>query len=73
MKFAYKMVCLLVLVLSASFGVGGCYLLYSDFSAQLARAEAANADTHRQVCTLLQGEILDRQRRGESLDDAALT
>ena len=39
MKFAYKMVCLLVLVLSASFGVGGCYLLYSDFSAQLARAE----------------------------------
>lgn len=73
MKFAYKMVCLLVLVLSASFGVGGCYLLYSDFSAQLARAEAANADTHRQVCTLLQGEIVDRQRRGESLDDAALT
>ena len=73
MKFAYKMVCLLVLVLSASFGVGGCYLLYSDFSAQLARAEAANADTHRQVCTLLQGEILDRQRRGESLDNAALT
>ena len=73
MKFAYKMVCLLVLVLSASFGVGGCYLLYSDFSAQLARAEAANADTHRLVCTLLQGEILDRQRRGESLDDAALT
>ena len=73
MKFAYKMVCLLVLVLSASFGVGGCYLLYSDFSAQLARAEAANADTHRRVCTLLQGEILDRQRRGESLDDAALT
>lgn len=73
MKFAYKMVCLLVLVLSASFGVGGCYLLYSDFSAQLARAEAANDDTHRQVCTLLQGEILDRQRRGESLDDAALT
>ena len=73
MKFAYRMVCLLVLVLSASCGVGGCYLLYSDFSAQLARAEAANADTHRQVCTLLQGEILDRQRRGESLDDAALT
>lgn len=73
MKFAYKMVCLLVLVLSASFGVGGCYLLYSDFSAQLARAEAANADTHRRVCTLLQGEILDRQRRGKSLDDAALT
>lgn len=73
MKFAYKMVCLLVLVLSASFGVGGGYLLYSDFSAQLARAEAANADTHRRVCTLLQGEILDRQRRGESLDDAALT
>ena len=73
MKFTYKMVCLLLLVLSASFGVGGCYLLYSDFSAQLSRVEAANADTHRQICTLLQGEILDRQRRGESLDDAALT
>ncbi len=73
MKFAYKMVCLLVLVLSASFGVGGCYLLYSDFAAQLARAEAANADTHRQVCALLQGEVIDRQRRGESLDNAVLT
>lgn len=73
MKFAHKMVCLLVLVLSASFGVGGCYLLYSDFAAQLHRVETADADTHRQVCTLLQNEIIDRQRRGESLDDAALT
>ena len=73
MKFAHKMVCLLVLVLSASFGVGGCYLLYSDFAAQLHRVETADADTHRQICTLLQNEIIDRQRRGESLDDAALT
>ena len=31
MKFAHKMICLLVLVLSASFGLGGCWLLYSDF------------------------------------------
>ena len=34
MRFAQKLICLLLLVLSASFGVGGCYLLYSDFAAQ---------------------------------------
>ena len=72
MRYAQKMICLLVLVLAASFGLGGCVLLYSDFASQLRRTEAVNADTHRQTCTLLQNEILDRQRRGEALDDAAL-
>ena len=72
MRYAQKMICLLVLVLAASFGLGGCVLLYSDFATQLHRTETVNADTHRQLCTLLQNEILDRQRRGEALDDAAL-
>ena len=72
MRYAQKMICLLVLVLAASFGLGGCVLLYSDFASQLRRTEAVNADTHRQTCTLLQNEILDRQRRGEALDAAAL-
>ena len=34
---------LLILVLAASFGVGGCVLLYSDFSVQRSRMAAANA------------------------------
>lgn len=72
MRYAQKMICLLLLVLSASFGVGGCYLLYSDFGVQLARINAANAAAHAQVCTLLQTEILDLQRRGVATDDAAL-
>ena len=43
MRFAQKLICLLLLVLSASFGVGGCYLLYSDFAAQRQRVDHANA------------------------------
>ena len=73
MRYAQKMICLLLLVLSASFGVGGCYLLYSDFGVQLARINAANAAAHAQVCTLLQTEILDLQRRGVATDDATLS
>ncbi len=72
MRYAQKLICLLLLVLSASFGVGGCYLLYSDFAVQLQRTHTANAAAHAQVCTLLQTEIIDLQRRGETLDAATL-
>ena len=34
MRYFQKLLCLLILVLAASFGVGGCVLLYSDFSVQ---------------------------------------
>ena len=73
MRYAQKMVCLLVLVLAASFGIGGCVLLYSDFAVQRSRAAASDAAAHAQVCTLLQTEIIDLQRRGVSIGDAALT
>lgn len=73
MRYAQKLICLLLIVLSASFGVGGCYLLYSDFSVQLARTNAANAAAHAQTCTLLQTEIIDLQRRGADTGDAAVT
>lgn len=69
MRYAQKLICLLLLVLSASFGVGGCYLLYSDFGVQLARTGTANASAHAQTCTLLQTEILDLQRRGDDTGD----
>ena len=72
MRFAQKLICLLLLVLSASFGVGGCYLLYSDFAAQRQRVDHANAAAHAQACTLLQTEILDLQRRGDDTGDDAL-
>ena len=73
MRYFQKLLCLLILVLAASFGVGGCVLLYSDFSVQRSRMAAANAAAHAQACTLLQTEILDLQRRGASTGDAALT
>lgn len=69
MRYAHKLICLLLLVLSASFGVGGCYLLYSDFGVQLERTNGANATAHAQTCTLLQTEILDLQRRGSDTGD----
>ena len=73
MRYAQKMVCLLVLVLAASFGIGGCVLLYSDFAVQRSRAASSDAAAHAQACTLLQTEIIDLQRRGVSVGDAALT
>ena len=73
MRYAQKMVCLLVLVLAASFGIGGCVLLYSDFAVQRSRAAVSDAAVHAQACTLLQTEIIDLQRRGVSIGDAALT
>ena len=73
MRYYQKLVSLLVLVLAASFGVGGCVLLYSDFAVQRGRMATANAAAHAQTCTLLQTEILDLQRRGTTMDDAALT
>ena len=73
MRYAQKMVCLLVLVLAASFGIGGCVLLYSDFAVQRSRAAVSDAAAHAQACTLLQTEIIDLQRRGVSIGDAALT
>ena len=73
MRYFQKLLCLLILVLAASFGVGGCVLLYSDFSVQRSRMAAANAAAHAQACTLLQTEILDLHRRGISTGDAALT
>ena len=73
MRYFQKLLCLLILVLAASFGVGGCVLLYSDFSVQRSRMAAASAAAHAQACTLLQTEILDLQRRGISTGDAALT
>lgn len=73
MRYAQKMVCLLVLVLAASFGIGGCVLLYSDFAVQRSRAAVSDAAAHAQACTLLQTEIIDLQRRGVSIGDVALT
>ena len=52
MRYFQKLLCLLILVLAASFGVGGCVLLYSDFSVQRSRMAAANAAAHAQACTL---------------------
>lgn len=54
MRYYQKLVSLLVLVLAASFGVGGCVLLYSDFAVQRGRMATANAAAHAQTCTLLQ-------------------
>lgn len=46
MRYFQKLLCLLILVLAASFGVGGCMLLYSDFSVQRSRMAAVNAAAH---------------------------
>ena len=70
MKFAHKMICLLVLVLSASFGLGGCWLLYSDFAVQRRTVLTADAARHSQICTDVQTDLLDRQRRGLEMDGA---
>ena len=70
MKFAHKMICLLVLVLSASFGLGGCWLLYSDFAVQRRTVLTADAALHSQICTDVQTDLLDRPRRGLEMGGA---
>ena len=45
MRYFQKLLCLLILVLAASFGVGGCVLLYSDFSVQRSRMAAASVSS----------------------------
>ena len=61
MRYAQKMICLLVLVLAASFGIGGCVLLYSDFAVQRSRAAVSDAAAHAQACTLLQNRVVTLQ------------
>ena len=53
MRYFQKLLCLLILVLAASFGVGGCVLLYSDFSVQRSRMAAANAAAHAPLPILI--------------------
>ena len=67
MKFAHKMICLLVLVLSASFGLGGCWLLYSDFAVQRRTVLTADAALHSQICTDVQTDLLDLHQQPAAL------
>lgn len=72
MKFAQKLVCIILLVLGGSFSLGGCALLYADFADRLDRANAQNAEAHALACYALENVLLGRQSRGDAMDDAAL-
>lgn len=72
MKYAQKMTCVLLLVLALSFGVGGCVLLYGDFSARLARTDELNAAAHAQSCAAMDSLLRSRARQGEPMDQDSL-
>ena len=72
MKYAQKLVCVILLVLSLSFSLGGCVLLYSDFADRLATAESQNAATHSLACYALETELLSLRSKGDPVDDTAL-
>lgn len=72
MKYAQKMTCILLLVLSLSFGVGGCVLLYGDFAARLARTDELNAAAHAQTCAAIENVLRSRSRMGETMDEDTL-
>lgn len=72
MRYAQKLVCIILLVLGVSFSLGGCALLYADFADRLDRANTQNAETHALACYALENVLLGRQSRGDAMDDAAL-
>lgn len=72
MKYAQKLVCVILLMLAAAFSFGGCALLYGDFADRLSTVGEQNAAAHGLACYALETELLALRARGETADDAAL-
>ena len=73
MKFAAKLSCVMMLVLAAALSLGGCILLYGDFSDRLAETSTQNQVQHGLLCYTLEGELLTYYSQGDPITEAALT
>ena len=73
MKFAAKLSCAMMLVLAAALSLGGCMLLYGDFSDRLAETSMQNEVQHSLLCYTLEGELLQLYSQGDAITDQALT
>lgn len=68
MKFSHKLTCLLVMVLAAALGLGGCVLIYGDFADRLAETGQANAATHAAACRDMENRLIEASRSGTAAD-----
>ena len=63
----------MMLVLAAALSLGGCMLLYGDFSDRLAETSMQNEVQHSLLCYTLEGELLQLYSQGDAITDQALT
>lgn len=72
MKFAQKLTCVMLLVITAAFSLGGSALLYSEFTDRLTSTTAPEQTRHNLACYTLEREVQTRRSRGESVADTDL-
>ena len=74
MKFAQKLSLAMILLLAASFSLGGYFMVRQNFQDALKTVLVQNEAQHAMECYALQTEILSAMAKGEQqADDAALT
>lgn len=64
MKFSQKLVCTMLLVVTAFFSVGGCLLVNGSFSDQLSAAAEQEKNMHAMLCGVVEDYYLDQSGAG---------
>ncbi|WP_367924286.1 sensor histidine kinase [uncultured Ruthenibacterium sp.] len=69
MKFAQKLSCAIVLLVAASFSVGGFLLVWANFNDSLNEAEAQAERWHLMQCYALESDVLTQMAQGVEITD----
>lgn len=72
MRFAQKLICVMLLVTTAAFSLGGSALLLGIFQDNLNTAALQEEGRHNMVCRALETEMLNLHTVGESVSDGAM-
>ena len=69
MKFAQKLSCTIILLVAASFSVGGFLLVWGNFNDSLDEAEAQAERWHLMQRYAMEAEVLTRMAQGTEITD----
>ena len=72
MRFAQKLICVMLLVTTAAFSLGGSALLLGIFQDNLHTAAQQEVGRHNMVCRALETEMLNLHTLGETVSDTAM-
>lgn len=72
MRFAQKLICVMLLVTTAAFSLGGSALLLGIFQDNLDTAALQEVGRHNMVCRALETEMLNLHTLGETVSDTAM-